>query len=123
MDPEFEKLLQSLKNDVEHFTEQLKEVAADVIAEGYSRYPVFVAHQHEVKLGEVLFERDLYGRSWTFNATVLEELLEKKVVHEHKKAAFEKAYKDPQQQACIFWVTEDGASFVFIPYAKSKAKN
>ena len=120
MDEEFEKLLESLKTDVNHFSEQLKEVASDIIAEGYSKYPVFVAHRHEVKVGEVLFDKDLYNRSWTFNATVLEELIEKKVVHEYKREAFEKAYKDPRKQACIFWVTEEGASFVFVPYLKKK---
>ncbi len=116
----FEKELESLKADVTFFSEQLKEVAADVIAEGFSKFPVFVAHQHEVKLGETIFDKESYNRTWTFNATVLEELIEKKVVHEYKREAFEKAYKDPRKQACIFWVTVDGASFVFIPYRKKK---
>ena len=120
MNDPFEKELESLKADVTHFSEQLKEVAADVIAEGFSKFPVFVAHQHEVKLGEVIFDREFYNRSWTFNATVLEELIEKKVIHEHKREAFEKAYKDPRKHACIFWVTTDGASFVFVPYRKKK---
>ncbi len=122
MNDSFEKELESLKADVTFFSEQLKEVAADIIAEGFSKYPVFVAHQHEVKVGEMILDREAYKRTWSFNATVLEELLEKKVIHEHKREAFEKAYKDPRKQACIFWVTVDGASFVFVPYRKPKEK-
>jgi hypothetical protein len=120
MNDAFEKELNSLKADVQFFSEQMKEVVTDVINEGFSQYPVFVAHQHEVKIGEVLFDKEEYQRTWTFNASVLEELMEKKVIHEHKREAFEKAYKDPQKQACVFWVTTDGASFVFVPYAKNK---
>ncbi len=116
----FEEELESLKADVTHFSEQLKEVAADVIAEGFSKFPVFVAHRHEVKLGEVIFDRESYNRTWTFNATVLEELIEKKVILEYKRENFEKAFKDPRKYACIFWVTPDGDSFVFIPYRKKK---
>lgn len=119
-DQVFERELKSLKDDVRFFAAQLKEVAADVMQEGYSQYPVFVAHQHEVALGEVLFDKDEYQRAWTFNATVLEELLDKKVVHVHKREAFEKAYKNPLKHACIFWITTDGASFVFVPYGKEE---
>ncbi len=76
--PELQVLLNSLKADMILYKAAIKEVADDIIKEGFSKYPVFVAHQHEVALGEVILDRDDLNTQWTINATALEELVEKK---------------------------------------------
>ncbi|MEI6881728.1 MAG: hypothetical protein WCK82_10440, partial [Bacteroidota bacterium] len=52
----FKKLLDTLKDDLDFYNDLLKELAVDIMAEGFSKFPVFVAHQHEVKLGEMVLD-------------------------------------------------------------------
>lgn len=108
--------LNTLRLDLNFFKESIREVSKDIISEGYSQYPVFIAHQSEVKLGEVILDREELGTNFTVQASTLEELMERNVVMEKNKEKFIKAYKDPDQFCCIFLVTEHGAQFVFVPF-------
>ncbi|HQS06294.1 MAG TPA: hypothetical protein PLT16_11755, partial [Daejeonella sp.] len=47
-----ESPLKSLETDLKFYSESVKEVAIEIMVEGISEFPIFVAHQHEVKLGE-----------------------------------------------------------------------
>lgn len=49
-----ESPLISLKKDLEFYKDTLREVAVEIMLEGLSAYPIFVAHQHEVALGEMI---------------------------------------------------------------------
>ncbi len=108
--------LGSLRLDLNLFKDSIKEVSEDVIRGGYSQFPVFVAHQAEVKLGEVIIDREEIGSNFTFQGSTLEELVERKVVLPKHVAKFKAAYKDPEKYCCIFLVTEHGAQFVFVPF-------
>jgi len=108
--------LNTLRLDLNFFKDSIKEVSSDIIAEGYSKYPVFIAHQAEVKLGEVILDREELDTNFTIQATTLEELVEKQVILPKNVEKFKSAYKDPEQQCCIFLVTEHGAQFVFVPF-------
>ena len=48
-----ESPLVSLERDLKFFHESLHEVAIEIMVEGLSRYPIFIAHQHEISLGEL----------------------------------------------------------------------
>lgn len=108
--------LQSLRLDLNIYRDSIREVSEDIIREGYSNYPVFVAHQSEVKLGEVILDREELGTVFTIQATTMEELVEKKVILPSNVEKFKAAYKDPQKLCCIFLVTGHGAQFVFVPF-------
>lgn len=108
--------LQSLKVDLDFYSESIKEISTEMIAEGYTLCPVFVAHQHEVSLGELILDRAELGTNWSINASSLEELLEKGVVQEDRKAYFEKNFKKPEEFMCLFVVVPEGANFVFYPF-------
>jgi hypothetical protein len=41
--------LLSLERDLKFFKESIHEVAIEIMVEGLSQYPIFIAHQHEVK--------------------------------------------------------------------------
>jgi hypothetical protein len=43
--------LKSLEVDLRLYSESLREVAVEIMVEGISRHPIFVAHQHDVSLG------------------------------------------------------------------------
>jgi hypothetical protein len=113
------KLLDTLKDDLDFYNDLLKELAVDIMAEGFSKFPVFVAHQHEVKLGEMVLDHKEYARDYSINATTIEELLEKKLIAADKENDFKQTYKDPRKFMCILFVRPDGANFIFMPYKKN----
>lgn len=108
--------LATLRVDMDMFRESIREVSEDVRKEGYSKFPIFVAHQASVKLGEVILDREELQSNFTIQASTLEEFVERKVILPENLSKFKSAYKDPDQYCCIFLVTEHGAQFVFVPY-------
>ena len=114
--PTKESPLKSLENDLKLYSESLKEVATEIIMEGISPYPIFVAHQHEVKLGEMILDRKDLNTEWTIHASTLEEFVERQIIQPDKKERFIKHYKDAYEFMCLFVVVPEGANFVFFPY-------
>lgn len=108
--------LQSLKIDLDFYSDSIKEVSTDMLTEGYTLYPIFIATQHEVSLGEVMLNKDELNTKWTINASSLEEFVERGVIKAEKKAAFEKNFKKPEDYMCLFVVVPQGANFVFYPF-------
>jgi len=111
-----ESPLKSLKVDLNFYKDSIKEVAIEIMAEGLSQYPIFVAHQHEVSLGEIILDRNELGTQWTIQASTLEEFVEKGVIIKERKELFIKNYKKPEDHMCLFVVVPEGANFVFYPY-------
>ena len=111
-----ESPLKSLESDLKFYNESLKEVAIEIMAEGISAYPIFVAHQHEVKLGEVILDKKELNTDWSIHASTLEEFIEKNLILPDKKDKFLKQYKDAYAFMCVFVIVPDGANFVFFPY-------
>src|SRR5690606_8877799 len=85
--------LLSLEEDLKLYAESLKEVAVEIMVEGISLNPIFVAHQHEVKIGETILNKDELNTKWTIQASTLEEFIEKGIIHPDKKESFIKNYK------------------------------
>src|SRR5690606_35149388 len=59
--PHKESPLKSLQVDLDFYSASIKEIAVEIMAEGLSAYPVFIAHQHEVALGELILDKDELG--------------------------------------------------------------
>lgn len=112
--------LNSLRLDFNLFKDSIKEVSDDIIAEGYSQYPIFIAHQAEVKLGEVILDREELQTNFTYQASILEDLVTKNIIKPNNVEKFKTAFKDPKKFCCIFLVTEYGAQFVFVPFEISE---
>jgi len=108
--------LVSLKKDLDFYKESIQEVSAELIAEGFTLYPIFVAHQLEVSLGELILDRKELGTSWSIQASSMEEFLEKGVITADRKDYFMKRYKSANEYMCLFVVVPQGANFVFYPY-------
>lgn len=113
--------LVSLEKDLTFYAESMKEVAIEIKVEGISAYPIFIAHQHEVKIGEVILNREELNTNWTIQASTLEEFVEKGIIHPDKKETFLKSYKKPENYMCVFVVVPEGANFVYYPYPKGDA--
>jgi hypothetical protein len=115
--PAADSPLVSLRKDLKMFSESLYEVAVEIMVEGLSNYPIFIAHQHELKLGEVILDRAEVGTDWSLHASTLEEFVERGVIKPELKKRFIESYKDPKDFMCVFVVVPEGANFVFVPYA------
>ena len=113
-----ESPLISLERDLKFFHESIREVAVEIMVEGLSQYPIFVAHQHELKLGELILDRNDLNTEWSIHASTLEEFVDKGVIKPVLKERFIKAYKDPYEYMCLFVVVPEGANFVYYPYPK-----
>ncbi len=114
--PKKESPLKSLKVDLDFYAESIKEIAVEIMAEGLSAYPIFIAHQYEVSMGELILDRNELGTDWSIHASTLEEFVERGVVKEERKANFIKQYKKPEDFMCVFVIVPEGANFVFYPY-------
>lgn len=115
-EPKMPSPLQSLKIDLDFYSESIKEVSTEMLTEGYTLFPIFVATQHEVSLGEIMLDKNELNTNWSVYASSLEEFIERGVIKAEKKAAFEKNFKKPEDFMCLFVVVPEGANFVFYPY-------
>lgn|SRR5690606_30970547 len=114
--PKPESPLKSLKVDLDFYADSIKEIAVEIMAEGLSAYPIFVAHQHEVTIGELTLDKNELGTNWSVHASTLEEFVERGIIKENRKARFMKQYKKPEDFMCVFVIVPQGANFVFYPY-------
>jgi hypothetical protein len=108
--------LLSLEKDLELYADAVKEVAIEIIVEGISANPIFVAHQHTVSIGEVILDRKELNTEWTIQASTFEEFVEKGIINPEKKALFLKSYKKPEDFMCVFVIVPEGANFIYYPY-------
>ncbi|WP_158825344.1 hypothetical protein [Mucilaginibacter lacusdianchii] len=113
-----ESPLKSLEIDLRLYSESLREVAVEIMVEGLSAYPIFVAHQHEVSLGELVLDKEELNTEWTINASTLEEFVERGIIKKELKQRFIDNYKSPHDYMCVFAIVPEGANFVFFPYGK-----
>ena len=116
--PQKESPLKSLESDLKLYSESIKEVSTEIMVEGISLYPVFIAHQHKVSIGELLLDKDELNTDWTIHASTLEEFVEKGIILADKKANFIKHFKSANEFMCVFVMVPEGANFVFFPYKK-----
>jgi hypothetical protein len=116
--PKKESPLKSLETDLRLYSESIREVAVEIMVEGLTSYPIFVAHQHEVALGEMILNKEDLNTDWTIHASTLEEFVEKGIVKKELKQRFVDTYKNPHDFMCVFVVVPEGANFVFFPYGK-----
>jgi len=114
-----ESPLLSLERDLKIYNETIHEVAIEIMVEGLSSYPIFIAYQHLVKLGELILDRDDLNMEWSINASTLEEFVEKGVIKKELQERFTRSYKNPHDFMCLFVIVPEGANFVYFPYKKS----
>lgn len=110
--------LVSLSIDLKFFSESIREISVEIMVEGLSGYPIFIAHQHELMLGEVILDRNEVNSEWTIHASTLEEFMERSIIKKELKERFLSSYKNPHDFMCVFVVVPEGANFIYFPYAE-----
>lgn len=111
-----ESPLKSLEEDLKFYNDSIKEVAVEIMVEGISAYPIFIAHQHEVNFGEPILDKNELNTNWTIHAATLEEFVERNIIHPDKQQRFIKQYKNANDFMCLFVIVPEGANFIFYPY-------
>lgn len=120
MNATFETQLNALKSDIDFFSQSIKEVAVDMVNEGFTQFPIFIASEHEVKIGELILARADFARDNDIYASTMEELVERKVIDIAKQQDFKESYKNYKTHCCVLWLTPTSAQFVYIPYIKGE---
>ena len=110
--------LVSLEKDLDLYADSIREIAVEIMVEGLSANPIFVAHQHTVSIGEKILDKKELNTDWTIQASTFEEFAEKGIITPDKKALFLKNYKKPEDFMCVFVIVPEGANFIFYPYKK-----
>ena len=112
--------LVSLEKDLDLYADSIREIAVEIMVEGLSAHPIFIAHQHTVSIGEKILDKKELNTDWTIQASTFEEFTEKGIITADKKALFLKNYKKPEDFMCVFVIVPEGANFIFYPYKKRK---
>lgn len=110
--------LKKLEDEINGLLGPIHEVSLDMIREGYTRYPIYVAHEGVMEIGELLFDAAEYQIPYSLHVSSLEEFQEAGIIPEDKTELFRIAYGDPKQFICVFFVFNEEARFVFYPFAK-----
>ena len=122
MQREASAILKSLQKDIAFYQEQLKEVVNELMGQKFTQFPIFIAHEIAVDVGEMIIDKDEIGTHWSINVSTLEEFLEKSLIQQSKAAEFKAVYKNPKTHFCIFLISEKGGNFIFIPYRKTEGE-
>lgn len=117
-----EEVYKSLHDDLEICRDYIKQISAGIIKGGVSKYPIFVAMRGEmdIDIGLPVINRSDFDISWNFNASHLEDFVNRQLVKKEKATDFIKAYKNPEEFMCIFVAEENATSFVFMPYDRHR---
>ena len=115
-----EKLLQALEIELQKLKENLAELQAQVISEGFTTHPIFIAHRGETDIGQPYLDREEYGLFYHFNVSTVEELTELGILQEDRVDSFKEAYGKTNENTCILCVFAEEAQFVFYPLAGQK---
>ena len=123
LNKEIEAALTTLESQLNEINEMLKEVSDDIIQGGFSEYPIFVAHQEDAKIGELIIDRSEFDFPFSINATVMERLIELNILTDDLKDQFIKAFGDTSKNLCILWLFGQHSQFIFMPFKKVAKAN
>lgn len=118
MNPDLEKNLQSLKEDVEIYKSSIREVSEEMLSEKITKYPIFIAHKIIIPFGELIIDHAELATNWSISVSTFEEFSEKNIIEKSKEGFFKANYKNPNDFICIFMIDSGNGNFVFIPFKK-----
>ena len=111
------KYLGIISTDFALVSEFLKETAYQIRTRGFSENPIFVVSQNFLQLGSKLIGKgEMNENQWTYNASFIEEFLQRQIVGEEALESFKENYKNPDEFCCLFVLDGDFANFIYMPY-------
>jgi len=115
-DPELNgKYLGTISQDFVKVADTLKEASYQIRKAGFG-YPIFPISRVEVMVGQQLIPKGPLNLVWNYNASFLDEFVQRELVAADREEDFKNTFKDPDEFCCLFVVDNDFANFVFIPF-------
>ena len=117
-DPELDgKYLGTISKDFAVVSETLKEASYLIRNRGFSEFPIFpISKSDNIPVGQLLIDKHDVATSWHYNASYLDEFLQRELINDDKLAVFKDTFKDPDEFCCLFVIDGDFTRFVYIPY-------
>ena len=117
-DPELDgKYLGTITKDFAIVSETLKEASYQIRKRGFSDYPIFpIGKDEDIPIGQLLIDKHEVATEWYYNATYIDEFIQRKLIDEDKVDNFKSSYKDPDEFCCLFVIDGEFTRFVYIPY-------
>ena len=118
----YEEKLFKLREDQRRVSTYIKKVSEEIRKNKVSKYPVFIAHQEvdAIKLGRIILKQSDILSNYSYNVSLLEEMVKLDFLDKEKALDFTKIYKDPDDYICYFLLTPEDMQFVFVPYDLEK---
>lgn len=115
-DPELNgKYLGTISQDFVKVSDTLKEASYQIRKAGFE-FPIFPISKKALPVGQLLIPREPLQLDWYYNASFLNEFVQRELVAADNEEEFKKNYRDPDEFCCLFVVDEAFASFVYIPF-------
>ena len=110
--------LNYLYNDFTSCKNFLQSLSSALRKDGVTNYPIFVAmhEDFDIDIGVPVLRSEEIGTYYSFNASHLEDFVNKNIIQEDKVAVFISNYKDAEKFCCIFLSDPEESSFLFMPY-------
>jgi hypothetical protein len=116
-DPELDgKFLGTITTDFVKVADGLKEASYQVRSRQISSQPIFVICKEVQPIGSLLYNKLQESLDWNYFMSMSEEFLQRGLLGPEGIEAFSATYKDPDEFCCLFVVSPELTSFVFIPY-------
>ncbi|MBO0936256.1 hypothetical protein J2I47_06825 [Fibrella sp. HMF5335] len=110
------KLMGIVSADFVKVADSLKEASYQIRKRGFSDYPVFVASNTDVAVGQLLFSQGNMGNELTYKATYVDEFIERQLIAPESLELWRENYKNADEYCCLFVVLAEFTGFVYIPY-------
>jgi hypothetical protein len=117
MSDPLEKELKALQEELAEFSGQLLEITRELLKERVTEFPIFIAHQSDVIIGEVIIDLKEYEVPFSLSVSTIEEFVETGLIQKDKLIAFREAFGNPINNMCVFWVHGDNARYILFPFA------
>ena len=117
-DPELDgKYLGTISQDFAIVSDTLKEASYQIRKRKFSDYPIFaIGKDPGIPVGQLLIDKQEVATIWNYNASFLNEFIQRQLIEEDKEDDFKASFKDPDEFCCLFVVDLDFTRFTFIPY-------
>lgn len=117
-DPELDgKYLGTISADFAVVSETLREASYQIKKRGFSDYPIFpIGKDDGIPVGQLLIDKQEVATSWNFNASYLDEFVQRGLIDADKVDDFKETFKDPDEFCCLFVIDGEFTRFVYIPY-------
>lgn len=116
-DPELNgKYLGSISQDFVVVSDTLKEASYQIRKRGFSNFPIFPISKFDLPIGQLLIAKEELATNWNYNASFLDEFVQREIVSKEKEEEFKSTFKNPDEFCCLFVVDDNFTNFLFIPY-------